>query len=83
MDEAVREDRSKAGTHRSPCFELLVLHPRLNFLSVDSQLTAPVRIGKGAYVAAGSSITDDVSPESLAIGRGKQPEEEMDSGSDA
>jgi bifunctional UDP-N-acetylglucosamine pyrophosphorylase/glucosamine-1-phosphate N-acetyltransferase len=31
-----------------------------------------VRIGKDAYVAAGSSITEDVPPESLAIARGRQ-----------
>ena len=42
------------------------------FIGSDSQLIAPVRIGKGAYVAAGSSITEDVPAESLAIGRGKQ-----------
>jgi bifunctional UDP-N-acetylglucosamine pyrophosphorylase/glucosamine-1-phosphate N-acetyltransferase len=42
------------------------------FIGSDSQLIAPVRIGKGAYVAAGSSITEDVPAEALAIGRGKQ-----------
>jgi len=42
------------------------------FIGSDSQLIAPVRIGAGAYVAAGSSITEDVPAESLAIGRGKQ-----------
>jgi bifunctional UDP-N-acetylglucosamine pyrophosphorylase/glucosamine-1-phosphate N-acetyltransferase len=42
------------------------------FIGTDSQLIAPVRIGKNAYVAAGSSITDDVPPESLAIARGRQ-----------
>jgi bifunctional UDP-N-acetylglucosamine pyrophosphorylase/glucosamine-1-phosphate N-acetyltransferase len=42
------------------------------FIGSDSQLIAPVRVGRGAYVAAGSSITEDVPPESLAIGRGKQ-----------
>ncbi len=42
------------------------------FIGTDSQLIAPVRIGKDAYVAAGSSITDDVPPESLAIARGRQ-----------
>jgi len=42
------------------------------FVGTDSQLIAPVRVGKDAYVAAGSSITDDVPPESLAIGRGRQ-----------
>jgi bifunctional UDP-N-acetylglucosamine pyrophosphorylase/glucosamine-1-phosphate N-acetyltransferase len=42
------------------------------FIGSDSQLIAPVTIGKGAYVAAGSSITEDVPPESLAIARGRQ-----------
>ena len=42
------------------------------FIGSDSQLIAPVRVGKNAYVAAGSSITDDVPAESLAIARGKQ-----------
>ena len=42
------------------------------FIGSDSQLIAPVRIGKGAYVAAGSSITDDVPSEALAIARGRQ-----------
>ncbi|MEN3336887.1 MAG: bifunctional UDP-N-acetylglucosamine pyrophosphorylase / glucosamine-phosphate N-acetyltransferase [Acidobacteriota bacterium] len=42
------------------------------FIGSDSQLIAPVRIGRGAYVAAGSSITKDVPPDALAIGRGKQ-----------
>jgi bifunctional UDP-N-acetylglucosamine pyrophosphorylase/glucosamine-1-phosphate N-acetyltransferase len=42
------------------------------FIGSDSQLVAPVRVGKGAYVAAGSSITMDVPADSLAIARGKQ-----------
>jgi bifunctional UDP-N-acetylglucosamine pyrophosphorylase / glucosamine-1-phosphate N-acetyltransferase len=42
------------------------------FIGSDSQLIAPVRIGKGAYVAAGSSITDDVPADALAITRGRQ-----------
>jgi bifunctional UDP-N-acetylglucosamine pyrophosphorylase/glucosamine-1-phosphate N-acetyltransferase len=42
------------------------------FVGTDSQLIAPVRIGKNAYIAAGSSITDDVPAESLAIARGRQ-----------
>jgi bifunctional UDP-N-acetylglucosamine pyrophosphorylase / glucosamine-1-phosphate N-acetyltransferase len=42
------------------------------FIGSDTQLIAPVRVGRGAYVAAGSSITDDVPPEALAIARGKQ-----------
>jgi bifunctional UDP-N-acetylglucosamine pyrophosphorylase/glucosamine-1-phosphate N-acetyltransferase len=46
------------------------------FIGSDSQLIAPVRVGKGAYVAAGSSITEDVPPDALAIGRGRQVNKE-------
>jgi bifunctional UDP-N-acetylglucosamine pyrophosphorylase/glucosamine-1-phosphate N-acetyltransferase len=42
------------------------------FIGSDSQLVAPVRVGQGAYVAAGSSITEDVPAGSLAITRGRQ-----------
>jgi bifunctional UDP-N-acetylglucosamine pyrophosphorylase/glucosamine-1-phosphate N-acetyltransferase len=42
------------------------------FIGSDSQLVAPVRIGRDAYVAAGSSVTEDVPPGSLAIARSKQ-----------
>jgi bifunctional UDP-N-acetylglucosamine pyrophosphorylase / glucosamine-1-phosphate N-acetyltransferase len=46
------------------------------FIGSDSQLIAPVRVGRGAYVAAGSSITDDVPAGALAIARGKQVNKE-------
>ncbi len=46
------------------------------FIGSDSQLIAPVRVGSGAYVAAGSSITEDVPAGSLAITRGKQTNKE-------
>jgi len=42
------------------------------FVGSDAQLIAPVRVGAGAYVAAGSSITEDVPPGSLGIARGRQ-----------
>jgi bifunctional UDP-N-acetylglucosamine pyrophosphorylase/glucosamine-1-phosphate N-acetyltransferase len=42
------------------------------FIGSDSQLIAPVRVGKGAYVAAGSSITEDVPAGALGIARGRQ-----------
>jgi bifunctional UDP-N-acetylglucosamine pyrophosphorylase/glucosamine-1-phosphate N-acetyltransferase len=42
------------------------------FIGSDSQLVAPVRIGQGAYVAAGSSITRDVPAGALAIARSRQ-----------
>jgi bifunctional UDP-N-acetylglucosamine pyrophosphorylase/glucosamine-1-phosphate N-acetyltransferase len=39
------------------------------FLGSDCQLIAPVTIGEGAYVGAGSTITEDVPPGALAISR--------------
>jgi len=42
------------------------------FIGSDSTLVAPVKIGRNAYVGAASCITDDVPPDSLAIGRAKQ-----------
>ena len=46
------------------------------FIGSDSQLVAPVRVGAGAYVAAGSSVTRDVPPGALAIARGQQVNKE-------
>jgi len=46
------------------------------FIGSDSTLVAPVRIGKAAYVAAGSSITEDVPAEALGIARGRQANKE-------
>jgi bifunctional UDP-N-acetylglucosamine pyrophosphorylase/glucosamine-1-phosphate N-acetyltransferase len=42
------------------------------FIGSDSQFVAPVKVGKGAYVAAGSSITADVPAGALGIARGRQ-----------
>ena len=42
------------------------------FIGSDSTLVAPIRIGKGAYVAAGSTITEDVPADALALGRTRQ-----------
>jgi len=42
------------------------------FIGTNSTLIAPVRVEKGAFVAAGSTITDDVPAEGLAIARGRQ-----------
>ena len=42
------------------------------FIGSGNMLVAPVRIGKGSYTAAGSTITEDVPSQSLAIGRGRQ-----------
>jgi bifunctional UDP-N-acetylglucosamine pyrophosphorylase/glucosamine-1-phosphate N-acetyltransferase len=42
------------------------------FIGSDSVLVAPVRIGDHAYVAAGSTITENVPADNLGIGRGRQ-----------
>ena len=42
------------------------------FIGSDAALVAPVRIGDRAYVAAGSTITDNVPAEALGIARGRQ-----------
>lgn len=46
------------------------------FIGSDSQLVAPVRVGRGAYVGSGSTITHDVPPDALAVGRGRQVNKE-------
>ena len=42
------------------------------FVGSDSAFVAPVRVGDGAYVAAGSIVTDNIPPDALAIARGRQ-----------
>jgi len=42
------------------------------FIGSDTALVAPVRIGARAYVAAGSTITENVPADALAIARGRQ-----------
>ena len=42
------------------------------FVGSHSTLVAPVTVGEGAYVAAGSTITEDVPKDALALGRARQ-----------
>ncbi len=42
------------------------------FIGSDTQLVAPVRVRRGAYIGAGSTITKDVPPHSLALSRAEQ-----------
>jgi bifunctional UDP-N-acetylglucosamine pyrophosphorylase/glucosamine-1-phosphate N-acetyltransferase len=42
------------------------------FIGSDSQLVAPVTVGKGAFVASGTTVTEDVPDDALAIARVRQ-----------
>jgi len=42
------------------------------FVGSDSTLVAPVTLGRGSYVGAGSCITEDVPADALAVGRSRQ-----------
>jgi bifunctional UDP-N-acetylglucosamine pyrophosphorylase/glucosamine-1-phosphate N-acetyltransferase len=42
------------------------------FIGSDVALVAPVSVGDGALIAAGSVITEDVAPDALAVARGRQ-----------
>ncbi len=46
------------------------------FVGSDSQLVAPVKIGRGALIAAGSTVTRDVPADALAISRVSQDNRE-------
>lgn len=42
------------------------------FIGSNAVLVAPVTIGQGGYVGSGSVVTQDVPPDALALGRGRQ-----------
>jgi len=42
------------------------------FIGSNTALVAPVTVGDGAYIAAGSVITSEVPPDALSIARGRQ-----------
>jgi bifunctional UDP-N-acetylglucosamine pyrophosphorylase/glucosamine-1-phosphate N-acetyltransferase len=42
------------------------------FIGSNANLVAPVKVGKGSYIAAGSTITKDVPPGALGVARGRQ-----------
>ncbi|TXC85003.1 bifunctional UDP-N-acetylglucosamine diphosphorylase/glucosamine-1-phosphate N-acetyltransferase GlmU [Metabacillus litoralis] len=46
------------------------------FIGCNSNLIAPVTIGKGAYVAAGSTVTNDVPEKALSVARSRQVNKE-------
>ena len=46
------------------------------FIGSDTQLVAPVRVGRGAVIAAGTTVTKDVPADALAISRTAQTNHE-------
>jgi len=42
------------------------------FVGSNTNLVAPITVGKGAIIAAGSTITDPVPPDAVAFGRASQ-----------
>lgn len=44
------------------------------FIGSGTELVAPVKVGRGAYIGAGSTITKDVPPDALAVARARQIE---------
>ena len=42
------------------------------FIGSDTQLIAPVTIGRDAYVGTGTTVREDVPPAALAVSAGKQ-----------
>jgi bifunctional UDP-N-acetylglucosamine pyrophosphorylase / glucosamine-1-phosphate N-acetyltransferase len=77
LGDATIGEKVNVGAGTITCnYDGVAKHPTIiddgAFIGSDSQLVAPVRIGKNAYVAAGSSITEDVPPDSLAIARARQ-----------
>lgn len=43
-----------------------------SFIGCNTNLIAPVKVGKGSYIAAGSTVTDDVPEDALAVARARQ-----------
>jgi bifunctional UDP-N-acetylglucosamine pyrophosphorylase/glucosamine-1-phosphate N-acetyltransferase len=77
LGDATIGEKVNVGAGTITCnYDGVAKHPTViedgAFIGSDSQLIAPVKVGRGAYVAAGSSITEDVPEKSLAIARGRQ-----------
>ncbi len=55
------------GVHKNPT----TIGKRV-FIGSDTALVAPIRVGDGAYVGAGSVLTENVPADALALARGRQ-----------
>ena len=47
-----------------------------SFIGCNTNLIAPVTVGKGSYIAAGSTVTEDVPEDALAVARARQVNKE-------
>ncbi len=79
IGDATVDDNANIGAGAITCnyngFEKFKTHIGKNaMVGVNTTLVAPVYVGDGAYIAAGSIITEDVAPDSLAITRTQQQE---------
>ncbi len=77
LGDATLGERVNIGAGTVTCnYDGAKKHPTViddgTFIGSGTMLVAPVNVGKGSYVAAGSTITEDVPPESLALGRARQ-----------
>ncbi|MEQ8728969.1 MAG: bifunctional UDP-N-acetylglucosamine diphosphorylase/glucosamine-1-phosphate N-acetyltransferase GlmU [Sandaracinaceae bacterium] len=81
LGDGIVEDRVNVGAGTIFCnydgFQKHVTHLEEGcFIGSDSQLVAPIRVGKGAYVATGTTVTKNVPANALAVGRAKQENKE-------
>ncbi len=77
LGDAEIGERCNIGAGTITCnYDGVMKHPTILedgvFIGSDTQLVAPVRVRRGAYVGAGSTITKDVPEDSLALSRAPQ-----------
>ncbi len=77
LGDAIIGDRVNIGAGTITCnYDGVHKHPTTIgdavFVGSNSGLVAPITIGEGAYIAAGSTITEDVPEGALALGRSRQ-----------
>lgn len=77
LGDAVIGDGTNIGCGTITCnYDGAKKHPtkigKKVFVGSDVQFVAPVKIGDGAYIGAGSTITENVPPQALAVARGRQ-----------
>ncbi|MBB5338046.1 bifunctional UDP-N-acetylglucosamine diphosphorylase/glucosamine-1-phosphate N-acetyltransferase GlmU [Tunturiibacter gelidoferens] len=77
LGDAVIGDGVNIGAGAITCnYDGVHKHPTIigdgAFVGSDSTLVAPITIGAGSYIAAGSSITEEVPEGALALGRSRQ-----------